>query len=231
MIAAAAAACATAVPESPYIEVIEGTTRVTCRGPGLEGPFGSRLARSPMLVAPAGGRSAWAEVEAVALEDGGGEGTCQNVSRLFVREGETARVVFTQRPGWEGRSGNALDLIDWSPDGSRLLLELHTWTYPTDPPDPLVLVWDARTRQAEAIDLEALSGGSAPDCAYRLAARGFDDDGWAVIDLLPDDVAENACEGSSRWRVSPMYTTAETAPEATLRRWSAITRAPRLSRD
>ncbi|HSN67856.1 MAG TPA: hypothetical protein VLV48_01335, partial [Thermoanaerobaculia bacterium] len=59
------ASCAS-VPPRPgdYLEILEGTTRITCRGTGMDGAFGSRLARSSTLVAPGGARAAWVEIEA-----------------------------------------------------------------------------------------------------------------------------------------------------------------------
>lgn len=180
------------------MEVLDGTTRVTCHGSDLAGPFGSRLARGTPLPSPDGRFVAQAEVEAkaLAIEDAG-EGTCRNVSRLYVTENGRRQLVFTQQPGWEGRNGNALDLVAWSPDGSRLLVELHTWTYPTDPPDPLVFVWDAATRQtaqiASGADLSAQTGGA---CRVTVHAAGFAADGAPLLRTVP--AAGQECAGGER---------------------------------
>ncbi|MGH9457285.1 MAG: hypothetical protein ACRD2J_06540 [Thermoanaerobaculia bacterium] len=233
LLAIALSGCATAVPVGDYVEVLEGTTRVSCSGADLEGPFGPRLARGAMLVAPGGTRGAWVEVEARALEDGGGEGTCQNVSRLWIDENGAARVAFTQRPGWEGRNGNALDLVDWSPDGSRLVLELHTWTYPTDPADPVLLVWDAATNATEQLLLAPeVHASFGDDCAFRFRGRGFDESGWAIVEVLPrEDAAIESCVDSARvWRVQPDGLEVESVAEGTLpRMWSTRTTPPRRS--
>lgn len=217
------AGCATAPVEGEYVEVLEGRTRVHCKGADLQGPFGSRLARSTMLQAVGHERSAWAEMEAIALEDGGGEGTCQNISRLWVRENGSSRVVFTQRPGWEGRNGNALEPIDWSPDGARLLVELDTWTYPTDPVDPLLLVWDARTGQTTQIEIatrlrERLGG----ECAFRSRGEGFSSAGGAVVRIEPVTEATNpSCvEEDQLWVVSENAAAPPERFDSAIRSWS-----------
>lgn len=180
------AGCATAPAGGKYVEVVEATTRIHCQGVDMQGSFGSRLARSAMLRAGGADRSAWTEVEAIALEDSGGEGTCQNVSRLWIRDGDSSGVVFTQRPGWKGRNGNSLVPIDWSPDGGRLLVELQTWTYPTDPVDPLLLVWDASTGQTEQIDVATRLGSRlGADCVFRVWGEGFDREGRIGVRVEP----------------------------------------------
>ncbi|HUP65992.1 MAG TPA: hypothetical protein VM557_12020 [Thermoanaerobaculia bacterium] len=181
--------CATlpAPERDGYLEVVEGVSRITCHGSSLDGPFGSRLARSMMLMAPGGERGAWVETEARALIDAGREGTCQNVSTLWVREGASAPfVAFTQQPGWEGTNGNSLRLIDWSEDGKQLLLELQTWTYPTDPVDPILLIYDASTRQVSQLPIAAsLQAKYGSDCRARLEGTGFSDAGEVLITVAP----------------------------------------------
>jgi hypothetical protein len=214
--------CASA-PTQPagFLEILEGATRVTCRGVGMDGEFGSRLARSPMLVAPAGDRAAWVEIEAQALRVNGDEGTCQNVSRLWIREAGVSHVAFVQKPGWEGRNGNAIDLIDWSPDGSRLLLELHTWTYPTDPVDPTLLVWDSATRTLDQVDAGArLTDRFGSDCRFRLRGEGFAPDGTIVFRVETGAEAPASCSAAARiWRI-PAESSELTAASAEARRWS-----------
>lgn len=191
--------CATVVPSPDgegYLEVVEGVSRITCHGTTLEGSFGSRLARSMMLMAPGGERGAWVETEARALVDDGREGTCQNVSTLWVREGEGAPfVAFTQQPGWEGTNGNSIRLVDWSEDGKQLLLELQTWTYPTDPVDPLLLIYDASTRQVSQLPIAAsLQAKYGSRCRARLEGTGFSDAGEVLITIAPfADDSEPSC--------------------------------------
>ncbi len=195
----------------------------------MDGVFGSRMARSAMLVAPGGGRAAWAEVEAHALRVDSDEGTCQNVSRLWIRDGERTAIAFVQKPGWEGRNGNAIDLIDWSQDGSRLLLELHTWTYPTDPVDPTLLVWDAATRSIEQVDAASrLAARFGEGCRYRLRGRGFGPDGAIVFAAEPSPEAERRCgEPAGLWSISRDGRTL--APTAEPSRWSTTTSPPDLA--
>jgi hypothetical protein len=191
--------CASTVPppEGGWIEVLDGTTRVSCHGADLEGPLGPRLARSDVYVSPDGSRRAWVEVEARALVDGDDGGTCQNISRLYVADASRIEVAFTQRPGWEGRNGNALEIVDWSSDGTQIIMELFTWTYPTDPARPLVLVWDARTSQTRQIDARvAVAARLSQGCAFELRGRGFTDAGLPVLEV--SSPTDDPCAGSMR---------------------------------
>lgn len=154
--------------------------------------MGPRLARSEVFVSPDGSRRAWIEVEARALVDGDETGTCQNISRLYVADASGARIAFTQRPGWEGRNGNALEIVDWSSDGRQILMELFTWIYPTDPASPLVLVWDAATSQTRQIDARrAVRARTGEGCAFDLRGRGFTDAGLPVLAVTSPP--ENPC--------------------------------------
>lgn len=189
--------CATTAPSpgGEWVEVLDGTTRVTCHGADLEGPMGPRLARSDVYVSPDGSRRAWVEVEARALVDGDDGGTCQNISRLYVADASGTAVAFTQRPGWEGRNGNALEIVDWSSDGTQLMIELFTWTYPTDPASPLVLVWDAGTSQTRQIDARvAVAARLSQGCVFELRGRGFTDSGLPLLAF--SSPTNDPCTGS-----------------------------------
>lgn len=222
---------ATTVQPAPYVEILEGATRVTCHGAELDGVFGSRLARSSMLVSPAGDRAAWVEVEAQAIPVGSDEGSCQNISRLWIREGGARSLAFVQRPGWEGRNGNALDLIDWSPDGTRLLFELHTWTYPTDPLDPTLLLWDARTRALEQVDAGARLGERfGADCRFRVRGKGFTPEGTIVVSAeTPGGAAASCAEGARLWEAGESGIVA--APDAPSPRWGSTAVPPPVDSD
>ena len=230
--AALLGACATATPRpGEYLEVLEGTARITCRGTGMDGAFGSRLARSAMLVAPGGARAAWVEIEAQALGVDDDEGTCQNVSRLWIREGGETFVAFVQKPGWEGRNGNAIDLIDWSPDGARLLLELHTWTYPTDPADPTLLVWDARTRAIEQVEAGArLTERFGSGCRFLLRGAGYDSDGAVVFRVeTPADAGASCVSAGQLWRLAPGDARLASHPATPERRGTTSAPPPRTA--
>ncbi|HVR44711.1 MAG TPA: hypothetical protein VMS56_14855 [Thermoanaerobaculia bacterium] len=213
-----------------YVEVVEGATRIGCRGTDGEGAFGSRLARGPMLVADAGPFAAWVEIEAKALRDGGGEGTCQNVSRLVISGEGATRVPFVQQPGWEGRNGNALELLDWSPDGTRLLLELFTWTYPTDVPDLLLLIWNARSGEIEQPGVnDALLARFGGDCEVRARGVGFTEGGEIVVAIEPTPrSARPGCVAERELRIFRRGSPGELVPagSARVRAWSTRQPAP-----
>lgn len=231
-LAALALGCATSTDPAGYLEVREGTTRITCEGSEVGEEFGSRLARGPVLVAPGGARKAWAEVEARALLEPDGDGTCQNVSRLWISDGGAPRAVFEQRPGWEGRNGNSLELIDWSHDGSRLLMELHTWTYPTDPPEPLLLEWSSASGEVE--QLEPRSGIASVldrDCALRVRAEGFTERGETVlrVEPFPDQETPSCVTAAEYWSLNRSGTTQRLGRDTEVRSWSTPGDLPPLS--
>jgi hypothetical protein len=190
VIALLAAACATAPADPVWVEVTETTTRLNCWGEPAGGTFGSRIARSPLFVSPDGRRSAWSEVRALAVTGRASDmRACQNISTLMVAEGGGAyQSAFQQRPGAEGRNGNSLTIVDWSPDSRFLLVELATWTYPTDRDNPLLLVYDGVTRQVADLDAaEAVTRTFGRACRTAFSAGGFTSDGRVVVRLRPSE--------------------------------------------
>jgi hypothetical protein len=214
------------VDARPYIEVTSRTARLSCQGRGGES-FGSRLGRSAVLVAPVGGRRAYAEVIATATEWSDGARDCRNLSRLYVAEpGGDYRMAFEQNPGAEGQTGNSIELLDWSPDGERLLIELMLWTYPTDVVNPLIVVYDARTSMVRELPIYPLLKEKYPGkCFVELRALGFTPEGGVVVSAGPlTRTYSFATPNCTTDRVLWMYHQGEEAIESLpetypLRRW------------
>ncbi|HVT44338.1 MAG TPA: hypothetical protein VMT00_08105 [Thermoanaerobaculia bacterium] len=172
----------------PIVERLAQTERLDCHGTSGNGEFGSRYGRSAILRSDDGARAAYTEVEAIATSWNEGETrACRNISRLWVSSGGSEwRKAFEQNPGAEGRNGNSLRIVDWSPDGGSLLLELQTWTYHVDQENPLILVHELDSGRTIHTGIEALlrerHGG---DCDMALEPIGFSPEGDVVVRTVP----------------------------------------------
>jgi hypothetical protein len=216
------------VDAKPYIEVTSRTARLSCEGRASGEPFGSRLGRSAVLVAPVSGRRGYAEVMATATEWSDGARDCRNLSRLHVAEpGGDYGVAFEQNPGAEGQTGNSIELMDWSPDGERLLMELTLWTYPTDVVNPLIVLYDARTNIVRQLPIYQLLKERYPGkCFLELRALGFTPEGGVVVSAGPlSRTFSSAGPSCTTDRVLWMYHEGEEAIEALpltypMRKWA-----------
>jgi hypothetical protein len=96
--------------------------------------IGSNSSRTSVLMSPDGLYRAYAESEAVASQaPNAASAECRNTSRLFVAgpKGENFRPVLVVEPLPEAL-GISIDLVDWSPDGHRLLLAQGFWQWGSD---------------------------------------------------------------------------------------------------
>ncbi len=162
------------------------TSYLTCED--STGRSGYRLARSNVLISPDGTRRARAEVEALPLQNEIRDSlACQNISRILVSTpGTGERQVFAQNPGGEGKNGNGVKLIDWSPDGQRLLFALYTWLYPNQVDPPLAVVYNASSGTVDAIEVASLLRRRiAGDCSLQIEIAGFTPDGRIVVRSAP----------------------------------------------
>lgn len=198
--------------------IIGDPSTVTCEPRG-GGDFRSQLVRSPVLLSRSGDHRAYAEVEAIALHDPvGGNRSCQNVSRLYVSESASGpfRLLFTQNPGGEGRNGNSLRLVDWSPDDSRLLAELYTWIYPNQIGNPLVLEVDLRDGSVSATDVDKRVRARLDEpCSFAIDVVGYSPEGTVVIRTAPapPSLEGPPCEiDPTHWLVHEREETLEALP-------------------
>ncbi len=162
------------------------TSRVTC---GDKPPLTSRTVRSNVFVSPDSKHRAYVEVEALALSTGkaGAVGlSCVNNSRLFVAaEGRDFKLIFLAEPS-DQETGNSLRLVDWSPDGRRLLIELAQWQYDSVGANRSILLYDSRYGTFQQPDLaRALNKQFGTECSLDLHVAGFSAEGRIVLEAEP----------------------------------------------
>ena len=158
---------------------------------------GSRLVRSPILVSSDGSNRAYIEIEATAFQPKDlatyTGPLCENTSRLFFAgSGETKfKLVFSQSAE-DFSDGNSLTLVDWSSDGTRLLMERTQWKYESEGDYTDFVVFNVSLGTVTKPDLEAaIAIRYGKDCGSENSALGFTLEGKIVLALAPltDDIA------------------------------------------
>jgi hypothetical protein len=119
--------------EAKPFTVSQDTSRVRCP----EESEGITRVRTPVLLSHDQRYRAYAEIEAELFKPdaqwAGNELFCKNTSKLFVAgpDNYDYRLVYFL-PSVGHADGNGFELIDWSPDGKRLLFRIHRWGYGQD---------------------------------------------------------------------------------------------------
>ena len=165
--------------------------------------IGSNKSVTSVLTSPDGLYRAYAESEAVASQSGSGASAeCQNTSKLFVSEANSGnfRPVFVAKPLPEAL-GNSIDLVDWSPNGNRLLLAQGVWQWGSDAGGITVRIYDAESKNLsrESLVDEAFSRLVGKNCAGVFYPVGFSSSGQVVLTAGPyfeegeDKPVEDSC--------------------------------------
>jgi hypothetical protein len=175
------------------VEISSNTSYVSCFGKSGD-LDGSRFARSPVLVSPDGQFRAYAEVEAVAFKPIEGKGAyagplCANTSRLLVNNphSEAFVVVLLQEPTrW--KLGNAIRLVDWSPDNHLLLVDLTIWQYESDVIGKNIVIYDTRFGTFTIPDYSRIFRERfGKQCFVDIELKGFSAEGNVVLRVGPVD--------------------------------------------
>jgi hypothetical protein len=182
------------------------------QAPGFAGR--APVSRTWVLMSPDGRYGAYAVNEAVATRSADGEiSGCKSTSRLFVTGPgrEKAEAVLVMEPS-EGASGNSIELIDWSPEGHRLLVMQGFWAWASDAGGVEARIYDADSGKLSSEDgfREAFQRHAGRDCVITYLPMGFSGAGKVVVSARPDVdeegiVQKDSCvmkEGS--WMVDPV---------------------------
>ena len=126
------------------------------------------------------------------------DGTCKNTSTVYLAEpARPFRVAFQQTPDSlpDGSvyDGNGIERIQWSPSGTRLLIQVSLWTWGTDSTwnTKYILFDPADGSTRELPILAAIQSYFAQPCARLVSSKGWLDDGRISVELMPvNDVDE-----------------------------------------
>jgi len=158
---------------------------------------GSHLVRTPIFVSSDGSHRAYLEVEATAFQPKDlatyTGPLCENTSRLFFAGiGETKfKLVFSQSQE-DFSDGNSLTLVDWSSDGTRLLMERTQWKYESEGDYTDFVIFNVNSGTVTQSGLEAaIAARYGKDCGSENSALGFTSEGKVVLALAPlaDEIA------------------------------------------
>jgi hypothetical protein len=154
-------------------------------------PTGSYIVRSPILTSPDSLHRAYVEVEAIAFrpndEPSNSIPSCENTSRLFVAgpaDGDF-KLVYSQSPP-DISDGNSLKLVDWSADGTNLLMERTIWGYETEGELSDLVLFTVSSGTVTVPDLQkVLETRFGKDCSSENSVIGFTPEGNVVIRVAP----------------------------------------------
>lgn len=129
----------------------------------------------------------------VVIADRSSEGTCKNTSTVYFAEpASTFRVALQQqserlRDG-SVYDGNGIGDIEWSPAGTRLLIEISQWTWGTDSAwnTKYILVTPATGEVTQLPITAAIKKHFAKPCAWLVNSKGWLDYGRIDIELKPN---------------------------------------------
>lgn len=164
---------------------------------------GSNKSVTSVLTSPDGLYRAYAESEAVASQSpSAANAECQNTSTLFVSDPKihNFRPVLVVKPSPEAL-GNSIDLVDWSPNGNRLLLAQGVWQWGSDAGGIMVRIYDAQSKNLsrESLVDEAFSRHVDKNCVGVFYPVGFSSSGQIVLTAGPffeegeDKPLEDSC--------------------------------------
>jgi hypothetical protein len=134
------------------------------------------------------------------------EGACKSISTVYLAEpAGTFRVVRQQTEELlaDGTvyDGNGIQNIQWSPSGTRLLIEISQWTWGTDAGSntKYILVGTSGDGGRELPVVSAIQRYFAQPCVMLVSSKGWLDDAHIGIEINSDkDVDEEGRRGPTR---------------------------------
>jgi hypothetical protein len=140
---------------------------------GTKNSFHSRAVKTPIFRSDVG--VAYAEVSAKAITDGDVR-NCSNTARLFYSaSGSDPKLIWR---GHRDSNGLGITIFGWSPTGTLLLFEAHTWPYESDADEVRRgLVFDSATGKVRDLRLEsAFTALFGSKCEFMQTVLGWDSD-------------------------------------------------------
>ncbi len=150
----------------------------------------SRTVSSDIFVSPDGKRRAYARVTANSV---GGQinpersfRMCVNNSMLFVSSDESSFDLVFLQEATDLETGNSLQIIDWSADSRRLLLELAQWQYESPGVTRSPLIYQAELGVFQQPDLSrSFRKEFGIDCSMDVHVAGYSALGKIIIETEP----------------------------------------------
>lgn len=131
------------------------------------------------------------------------KGACTNTTTVYFAEPPgTFRVAFRQEseplPDGSVYDGNGIETMQWSPDGTRLLIEVSQWSWGTDSTGntKYILVSPATGEVRDVPITAAIQKYFAKPCAWLDSSKGWLDEGRIDIEIKPyKDIDEEGNPG------------------------------------
>jgi hypothetical protein len=148
---------------------------------------------------------------------------CVNNSMLLVKsKGDSFDLVFLQE-ATDTETGNSLQIVDWSADSHRLLLELAQWQYDSPGITRSPLIYQTELSVFQQPDLSrAFHKQFGIDCSLNVHVAGYTSDGKIVIETQPmtpeeeEVLAIPSCSPKKgQWILSPSSESITPLPEGT----------------
>jgi len=211
-----------AAQEASPKAVISNDRLATCFDEKTGAFTGPMLVRSQALVAPDGDHRAYTEDLAagdVKLPNertgGWSPSECANISQMFVadRRGHEFRRALAITPT-EQTLGNAIFLVDWSPDSRYLLFKslLFQWGSDFGGSDPVLYDAKSGTFSDSLLMYQAFTKWAKRDCVVSIEPLGFSSEGKVVLKAGPtypiapevDEPEPDSClKKSGTWLYDP----------------------------
>jgi len=120
---------------------------------------------------------------------------CQNTSKLFVGDANATRLRSVFQLGsssfrafgetWAS-DGNGMRIVDWSPSGRYLLVELSLWKYETEGQNRIPLHYDVKTGKIQMANLYSLfEKRFGSKCEVDFQMEGFSHDNQPIVLASP----------------------------------------------
>lgn len=199
------------------------TSYVTCGNKAAT----SRTVSSDVFVSPDGKRQAYTRVVANSaagrMNPEHSSRMCVNNSMLFVKsDADSFDLAFLQE-ATDTENGNSLQIVDWSADSHRLLLELAQWQYDSPGITRSPLVYQADLGVFQQPDLtRAFRKQFGMECSLDVRVAGYSGDGKIVIatePMTPEEeevLAVPSCSPKkAQWILSPSSESITSLPEGT----------------